>query len=175
MIKALASHFGRNIAKLTLSKSITSTILETLFNSIPANCFLLIEDIDAIFTGRNTNDKYEIDFSTLLNCLDGVSSQSGLVIFMTTNHFKELEKALVRPGRVDVRIKFDYTKEPEIRSALELLAEDYVSEHEAFFEAVKSYQFTIASLQQYIFDCIQMEEISLMKNINQFMDLIKPS
>lgn len=42
----------------------------------------------------------------LLNAIDGVAAQEGRLLFMTTNHPERLAPALVRPGRVDVRLAF---------------------------------------------------------------------
>ena len=42
----------------------------------------------------------------LLNAIDGVAAQEGRMLFMTTNHVERLNEALVRPGRVDVRLEF---------------------------------------------------------------------
>ncbi|RKU48697.1 hypothetical protein DL546_009559 [Coniochaeta pulveracea] len=48
-----------------------------------------------------------LSLSALLNILDGVASQEGRVLIMTTNHIEKLDKALIRPGRVDMIVKFD--------------------------------------------------------------------
>ncbi|KAK0617190.1 BCS1 N terminal-domain-containing protein [Immersiella caudata] len=48
-----------------------------------------------------------LSLSGLLNILDGVASQEGRVLIMTTNHVEKLDKALIRPGRVDMIVKFD--------------------------------------------------------------------
>ncbi|KAK1836709.1 BCS1 N terminal-domain-containing protein [Podospora conica] len=48
-----------------------------------------------------------LSLSGLLNILDGVASQEGRVLIMTTNHIEKLDKALIRPGRVDMTVKFD--------------------------------------------------------------------
>ncbi|KAM7195396.1 putative mitochondrial chaperone BCS1-B [Rhypophila sp. PSN 637] len=42
--------------------------------------------------------------SGLLNILDGVSSQEGRIVLMTSNYVSKLDKALIRPGRVDKMI-----------------------------------------------------------------------
>jgi len=42
----------------------------------------------------------------LLKALDGVASQEDRVLIMTTNHPKSLDHALIRPGRVDLKIGF---------------------------------------------------------------------
>ncbi|KAI0026189.1 BCS1 N terminal-domain-containing protein [Xylariomycetidae sp. FL0641] len=47
-----------------------------------------------------------LSLSGLLNILDGVASQEGRVLIMTTNHLDKLDKALIRPGRVDTIVEF---------------------------------------------------------------------
>ncbi|AEO58867.1 hypothetical protein MYCTH_2306553 [Thermothelomyces thermophilus ATCC 42464] len=55
----------------------------------------------------NQNANGRLSLSGLLNILDGVASQEGRVLIMTTNHIEKLDKALIRPGRVDMIVKFD--------------------------------------------------------------------
>jgi chaperone BCS1 len=53
---------------------------------------------------ENLDDKLTLSF--LLNLLDGVLETPGRVLIMTTNYPEKLDKALIRPGRVDVNICF---------------------------------------------------------------------
>lgn len=46
------------------------------------------------------------NLSFLLNLLDGIHECSGRIIIMTTNHIDVLDKALIRPGRIDIKIHF---------------------------------------------------------------------
>lgn len=57
-------------------------------------------DDDSEF-GDSTNRKTGCTLSGLLNVLDGVSSQEGRILFMTSNVAHRLDKALIRPGRID--------------------------------------------------------------------------
>jgi chaperone BCS1 len=57
----------------------------------------------------NSNSQGKISLSALLNVIDGVASQEGRVLIMTTNHIDKLDPALIRPGRVDLKIKFELT------------------------------------------------------------------
>jgi chaperone BCS1 len=83
--------------------------LNTCLNNCPANSIILLEDIDAIFVERTAvNRGRGVSFSGLLNALDGVRSQEGRILFMTTNHRDRLDPALMRPGRADVHVKLDY-------------------------------------------------------------------
>lgn len=52
-----------------------------------------------------------LSLSGLLNILDGVASQEGRILIMTTNHIDKLDKALIRPGRVDMTVEFGLADE----------------------------------------------------------------
>ncbi|KAI1192946.1 BCS1 N terminal-domain-containing protein [Nemania serpens] len=54
----------------------------------------------------NTNTNNRLSLSGLLNILDGVASQEGRILIMTTNHVEQLDKALIRPGRIDMIVEF---------------------------------------------------------------------
>jgi chaperone BCS1 len=56
-----------------------------------------------------------VSMSGLLNAIDGVASQEGRVLVMTTNHPEKLDDALVRPGRVDMKIKFTLANKQQTR------------------------------------------------------------
>lgn len=58
----------------------------------------------------NTRKKNQgISFSGLLNAIDGVASQEGRVLVMTSNFLDKLDDALIRPGRIDVTVIFTMT------------------------------------------------------------------
>lgn len=48
-----------------------------------------------------------ITLSALLNAIDGVVEKHGLIIVMTTNRKEVLDKALIRPGRIDFNLYFE--------------------------------------------------------------------
>ena len=47
-----------------------------------------------------------INLGSFLNALDGVSASEGHIIIMTANSIDKLDKALIRPGRVDQKARF---------------------------------------------------------------------
>ncbi|KAI0469004.1 BCS1 N terminal-domain-containing protein [Xylaria cf. heliscus] len=57
-------------------------------------------------TNPTPNSNARLSLSGLLNILDGVASQEGRILIMTTNHLEKLDKALIRPGRVDMVVEF---------------------------------------------------------------------
>ena len=48
----------------------------------------------------------DITLSSVLNIMDGINNQPGRIIIFTTNHPETLDDAFLRPGRIDLRIKF---------------------------------------------------------------------
>jgi chaperone BCS1 len=108
LVKSLAGALGLDLAIINLTASrLDDQSLSGLFAGAPARSILLIEDIDAAFAQRDRDDAGRgITFSGLLNAIDGVASQEGHLLFMTTNHIERLDPALIRPGRVDMRIPF---------------------------------------------------------------------
>lgn len=119
-----------------LDPELSESQLIYLVNDLPYRSLVLLEDIDAAGLSRaedesgekqNANDsddsdsddgaakskkkkgkakKSSISLSGLLNAIDGVAIQEGRLLVMTTNHPDRLDEALVRPGRVDMRVKF---------------------------------------------------------------------
>uniref|UniRef100_A0A0K0CYC6 Mitochondrial chaperone BCS1 n=1 Tax=Angiostrongylus cantonensis TaxID=6313 RepID=A0A0K0CYC6_ANGCA len=116
-ISAIASHFGYSICMLSLSeRTLDDDRLNHLLNTTPPNSVVVLEDIDAAFTSRDDpmskHPAYEgmtrVTFSGLLNAIDGVGCAEERVLFMTTNHVDRLDRALIRPGRVDKKQYFGY-------------------------------------------------------------------
>lgn len=48
------------------------------------------------------------NFSTLLEIFDGYTCLHGCIVIFTTNHIRRLDPALIRPGRIDTKIKFKF-------------------------------------------------------------------
>lgn len=57
---------------------------------------------------KNYDSFYDepLNLSFILNLIDGVMEQSGRIIIITTNYPDKLDSALLRPGRIDIKIEF---------------------------------------------------------------------
>lgn len=128
-VTALAGHLGMSICVVNLNNpDLSDEDLVYLLNRTPGKkCILLIEDIDAAPSSLSREataslthaspanaSRSKISLSGLLNALDGVASQEGRLLFMTTNHFSSLDPALSRPGRIDVKIQLGYANKDQI-------------------------------------------------------------
>lgn len=138
---ALAGIFGLHIYCISLSEvGLTEADLNKLFTELPQRCIVLLEDIDSAGLRRDdesppsdpvTSDtpgnaktsgseshgprKSLISLAGLLNVIDGVASHEGRVLVMTTNHPENLDGALTRPGRIDIRISFSLATHSQIK------------------------------------------------------------
>jgi SpoVK/Ycf46/Vps4 family AAA+-type ATPase len=59
-----------------------------------------------IFPKPDPSKSRDITLSSVLNIMDGINNQPGRIIIFTTNHPETLDEAFLRPGRIDLRIKF---------------------------------------------------------------------
>ncbi|KAK1959767.1 ATPase [Colletotrichum sublineola] len=124
---AIAGEFGLDLYEVKIPSVATDADLEQMFQEIPPRCVVLLEDIDAVWVERSNNQERNSNgnvygsssgrahspegssvpnctLSGLLNVLDGVGSQEGRIVIMTTNRPEQLDSALVRPGRVDMKV-----------------------------------------------------------------------
>jgi mitochondrial chaperone BCS1 len=117
LVTALASELHLNVCTLSLaSPVVTDEKIHTLLASVPLRSLLLIEDVDAFFQARNAaNTQVKLSFSGFLNALDGVATQEGTVLFMTTNHVAALDDALIRAGRIDERVELAACDEDQLQ------------------------------------------------------------
>lgn len=120
LVKAIAGYLKYPIYYLPANK--TSSIEEASL-SLPDKCVIVIEDIDSN-SSTHARDKKKTDdikekasafsgndLAGILNSLDGLTSSHGRILVATTNHIEKLDKALIRHGRIDMKINVDYVNE----------------------------------------------------------------
>jgi SpoVK/Ycf46/Vps4 family AAA+-type ATPase len=101
-------------------------------------CMALLEDIDAVFEGRESKAQQGmmgggLTFDTLLNCIDGIERVDGMLLVVTTNKLDSVDDALKhRPGRIDRCVKFEnLDHEGRVKMALRILEDDVAAERMA--------------------------------------------
>jgi len=131
-IHAIAGELGLEIYDISLSNpNIDDHNLARMISDTPARCILLLEDLDCAFPHSREDDsddeneqdpnmpgpvlaKSKVTLSGLLNVLDSISSEEGRVTFATTNHIENLDPALIRPGRMDVKIRYNLASTKQV-------------------------------------------------------------
>jgi len=151
-IVALASYFNKNIYYIDLNSGKTdNSALQTLLANVPKYEFVVIEDIDispaVCRTNKNiktSNNLKTITINGLLNSLDGIGYANGRIIFITTNKPDEIDSALLRPGRVDKHIKFEYATKKQVEKLFNMFGVD----GNCMEMAMKKENITMAEVQQ---------------------------
>ena len=137
LIRAIASHYGLNIALVPLTE-FSDKSLKKAFTLAPKNAIIVMEDFDSsetiharakvtgdlenregIDSGKGFNGF--LSLSGVLNVLDGVSPLDNRVVIMTTNCIESLDSALLRGGRTDVIIELPPIEPDAVKSHFELL------------------------------------------------------
>lgn len=149
LIRAIAAHLNCGMAVVPAQHLQKISDFEAEKEEI-----IVIEDIDSntATQDRDESSSGDEDLKTLLlggisevlNALDGIVISHGRVIVMTTNKIEKLDPAIVRPGRVDLKLRLGYTT-PEV----------FAEFAHAFFntgipEGTMSRDITIAELQNMV-------------------------
>ena len=80
---------------------------------------LKMEVLKEVFGDTERKKEPKNNLSYLLNILDGIHEYNGRIIIMTTNHPEVLDKALVRHGRIDIKINFKKASINNIQDIIE--------------------------------------------------------
>jgi len=124
LVSALAQRFGMSIYAVNLNEFNDRGLIKAI-NDVPQNSVILFEDIDCMSSGKTRSgsgewtsqnevtrcedrdpalERMNVTLSGLLNVLDGFSAPENVLFVMTTNRFEVLDRALLRPGRIDYRL-----------------------------------------------------------------------
>lgn len=163
-IMAIAACLNLDICVLNLgAKNLTDDYLVSLFTNAPANCMIVLEDIDSAFPkvdkekseNSNFSDSSRTTFSCLLNCLDGITSQESRIVFMTTNYKEKLPPSLIRNGRVDRRIYYGHATKYQCKKlARNFFPNEFTEEKgELLWNQLKNHTFCMSQLQAFFLRC----------------------
>lgn len=101
---------------------------------------------------KNLEDDKKLTLSDLLNVLDGIVELSGSIIIMTTNHIDKLDPALIRNGRITMKIEL---KNMSTECAMELINSVYENSN----VKIKNEEISPASLQSLLDITTNLEEL----------------
>ncbi|GHG02229.1 hypothetical protein GCM10017783_13140 [Deinococcus piscis] len=153
LVAALAGAHGMNVCVLNLATpGLDDDRLNSLLSDLPRRALLLLEDIDAVFLGREArNANVKLSFNGLLNALDGVAAGEGRVTFMTTNDLAGLDSALIRPGRADRQLRLSNATHAQVAGMLRRFWPNWEEPRIArLSERVPDGQHSMARVQEYL-------------------------
>lgn len=116
LAKMIATKYNLKIVKISFN-SVSKLINNDSFLNELNNSMVLIEDIDCMVTSRTGSDdsSYKENFQALLQLLDGIKTFKKTIFVATTNYEERLDKALIRDGRFDIKIRMDDINEKEAK------------------------------------------------------------
>jgi hypothetical protein len=157
MIYTIATELGKNIAIIDFSDRDMSdkSIREAVYR-IPSDTILCLEDMDSLFSADRKSDKPTITFSGVLNVLDGVIKNTGLVIFMTTNLLANMDDSAMK-RRVDYYLKFDLMKTCQVENMFNHFFPE--QDLKKFSHLVQKLQLTPCILQKFFVRHLDCEDI----------------
>jgi SpoVK/Ycf46/Vps4 family AAA+-type ATPase len=99
-----------------------------------------------------------IDLSFLLNLLDGTLESEGRILAITTNFPDRIDRALIRPGRIDMIINF---KKCSLDIVREMTNSFYDTSFTEEFDSVLDYKWSPAEINQILFRNIKNPELAI--------------
>jgi hypothetical protein len=81
---------------------------------------------DAWLDRQKESEKETIDLSFLLNLLDGTLEANGRILVITTNFPERIDRALIRPGRVDMIVNFKRCNRAVMQEMLDAFYDQHV-------------------------------------------------
>ena len=174
LIYAIASHFDLDVYIINLGPKVDDSVYMKVVSKLPKKAILVLEDLDALFVDRKKNDssKSLVSFSGILNVLDGMARKRGLITFLTTNYKNRLDKALIRPSRIDFILSFKEATEEQIKSMFKRFFPK--KDVNKFYDSISHIKLRTCILQQFFmevkFNKIDLYKISRLKQIIKEMN-----
>lgn len=83
-------------------------------------CVIFLDEIDSLVPKRGSNQSGVTDriVNQFLTELDGTENRSGIFIIGTTSRPDLIDKAILRPGRIDQRIELSYPCIDEVKKVI---------------------------------------------------------
>jgi SpoVK/Ycf46/Vps4 family AAA+-type ATPase len=180
IIKGLAGYINKDLYILSSSSlSYLTKAVETL----PNDSIMVIEDIDSNSSTHKRMDINDTEenkkviknspnklqeipdisdlfnysgggLSEILNAIDGLADTHGRILIMTTNRMEKLDVALLRPGRIDLKVKISYI----VRESFEQFMLAFFPDYKLPLGEVKN-NLTAAKLQQFVLENKTADEI----------------
>jgi hypothetical protein len=147
LVSVLASALGMDVALLSPQRELADPQLMASLGRLPANCLLVLEDVDA-FTGDAGPS-----LSALLNVLDGMAHRAGGITVLTTNHRRQLDPAVLRPGRIDRHLEFRPIQRPEVQSMVRAFLPSLAAPAQRELATRCAGSLAAAALQKFLLAC----------------------
>jgi len=117
-----------------------------------------------INNSNSNNNKYvpDVDLSFLLNLFDGILETPGRIIIMTSNHYQKLDRALIRPGRIDIISEFEDCSHQTIKQMFEFFYSRKLTNEESLnIDVIEPNRLTPAEISKILFENFNNTELAI--------------
>jgi hypothetical protein len=114
--------FGHNTVGYETSKPNVGDILETILSTDK------VTDKICEFPKLPSNDP-PITLDDILNLWDGIRETPGRIMIISSNHYYDLDHALIRPGRIDITLELSYASRQIIKEIYTHLFGEEIDEY----------------------------------------------
>ena len=91
--------------EIVLDRSNKSPIEKKIVSSLPE----IDESKKINSTSLKLDNEPNITLDDLLNMIDGIQETPGRILIISSNYYNKLDKALIRPGRIDINLELKNT------------------------------------------------------------------
>ena len=99
-----------------------------------------------------------------------MARKNGLIIFLTTNFKENLDKALIRPSRVDFQMNFKNCEKEQIKQMYLKFFPEKETKFEKFYNKIDTLELRTCILQQFFMECkFNNEKLFNVKRIRQII------
>lgn len=177
-VLAIASFLNMNVGLIPVSKGLDDTGLIHALNSVKKNdCkIIVLEDIDCLFTNRKANDtdKNSLTLSGLLNCLDGLFRNDGILLFMTANNISFIDDAILRSNRIDYKLYYDYADKQQVQQCFDYYFKDKGADFRKLWNHIECKNVTVSMLQAFFFKNRKNKDImSALSDLDEIINGVK--
>lgn len=121
----------------------------------------------SMMNANKEDNSTELTLSGLLNALDGIFNNEGRILIMTTNRPEVLDNALVRPGRIDRKIKFTNCTKKQIEDIYKMMYNIEINEEQKkIINEIEDYKYSPAEITCLLLKYRRFPEESI-KNIDK--------
>ena len=116
---------------------------------------MIIDKMSTKNLNAMVNNESKITLAYLLNLLDGVVETPGRILIMAANYIERIDKALIRPGRIDTIARFNKCTNETICEITEHFFEQKLTNREReIINSFEEYKYTPAEISKIMFEHI---------------------
>lgn len=130
LVRAIAGYMNKDVVLVKDAETLASAA---------QNCndaIIVVDEVDTFGTAKRDRDEVghiggkdtftkimdsvsSSKLASVLTALDGVISNHGRIVIMCTNHHETLDSAMIRPGRIDVKLEIGHLSENTFNQMLD--------------------------------------------------------